>query len=111
MKNLVTGGAGFLGSNLIDRLLANGEEVICLDNFVTGSKNNIDHLKDNKNFILVEHDVVNPIEISVDKIWHLACPGSSSHYQSNPIKTSKTNFIGTYNMLGLAKKNMAYYGK
>ena len=109
MKNLVTGGAGFLGSNLIDRLLANGEEVICLDNFVTGSKNNIDHLKDNKNFILVEHDVVNPIEISVDKIWHLACPGSSSHYQSNPIKTSKTNFIGTYNMLGLAKKNKAKF--
>ena len=109
MKNLVTGGAGFIGSNLIDRLLANGEEVICLDNFVTGSKKNINHLKDNKKFTLIEHDVVNPIEINVDKVWHLACPGSSYHYQSNPIKTSKTNFLGTYNMLGLAKKYKAKF--
>ena len=109
MKNLVTGGAGFIGSNLIDRLLASGEEVICLDNFVTGSKKNIDHLKDNKNFTFIDHDVVDPIEINVDKVWHLACPGSSYHYQRNPIKTSKTNFLGTYNMLGLAKKYKAKF--
>ena len=109
LKNLVTGGAGFVGSNLIDRLLENGEEVICLDNFVTGSKKNIDHLKYNQNFTLINHDVVNPIEINVDRVWHLACPGSSYHYQSNPIKTSKTNFLGTYNMLGLAKKYKAKF--
>ena len=109
MKNLVTGGAGFVGSNLIDRLLATGEEVICLDNFVTGSKKNIDHLKENKNFTFIEHDVIDPIEINVNKIWHLACPGSSHHYQRNPIKTSKTNFLGTYNMLGLAKKYKAKF--
>ncbi len=104
MKNLVTGGAGFVGSHLIDKLMLAGEEVICLDNFVTGDKKNIEHWIDNNNFRLIEHDVVNPIELNVDKIWHLACPASPTHYQSNPIKTAKTNFLGTYNMLGMAKR-------
>ncbi len=104
MKNLVTGGAGFVGSHLIDKLMLAGEEVICLDNFVTGNKKNFEHWIGNNNFRLIEHDVVNPIELNVDKIWHLACPASPTHYQSNPIKTAKTNFLGTYNMLGMAKR-------
>ena len=104
MRNLVTGGAGFLGSHLIDRLLNVSEEVICLDNYFTGRKKNIEKWLGNKNFELIRHDVINPIQLEVDRIWHLACPASPVHYQSNPIKTSKTSFLGTYNMLGLARR-------
>ena len=104
MRNLVTGGAGFLGSHLIDRLIKNSEEVICLDNYFTGRKINISQWINDKNFELIRHDVVNPIQLEVDRIWHLACPASPIHYQSNPIKTSKTSFLGTYNMLGLARR-------
>ena len=104
MRNLVTGGAGFIGSHLIDKLIMNGEEVICLDNFFTGSKENITKWLGNKNFQLINHDVTDPIKLEADKIWHLACPASPIHYQFNPIKTSKTSFLGTYNMLGLAKR-------
>ena len=104
MKNLVTGGAGFVGSHLIDRLMHKGEKVVCLDNFLTGNINNIKHWLEDKNFNLIEHDVVDPIEIEVDKIWHLACPASPSKYQKDPIETTKINFFGAYNMLGLAKK-------
>ena len=104
MRNLVTGGAGFLGSHLIDRLLNFSEEVICLDNYFTGRKKNIEKWLGNKNFELIRHDVINPIQLEVDRIWHLACPASPVHYQSNPIKTSKTSFLGTYNMLGLARR-------
>ena len=104
MRNLVTGGAGFLGSHLINQLLNKGEEVICLDNYFTGSKNNLKGFLENSNFELIRHDVTHPILVEVDRIWHLACPASPIHYQSNPIKTSKTIFLGTYNMLGLAKR-------
>ena len=104
MRNLVTGGAGFLGSHLIDRLMKIDEEVICLDNYFTGKKSNIRHWIGNKNFELIRHDVTNPIQLEIDRIWHLACPASPVHYQSNPIKTSKTSFLGTYNMLGLARR-------
>ena len=104
MKNLVTGGAGFVGSHLIDRLMNKGEEVVCLDNFFTGNINNIKHWLDNKKFKLIEHDVIEPIEIDVKKIWHLACPASPVKYQINPISTTKINFLGTYNMLNLAKR-------
>ena len=104
MRNLVTGGAGFIGSHLIRRLLNDNQEVICLDNFFTGRKHNLDNFSNNKNLKLIEHDVINPIHLEVDQIWHLACPASPVHYQFNPIKTSKTSFLGTYNMLGLAKK-------
>ena len=104
MRNLVTGGAGFLGSHIVEKLLSYGEEVICLDNYFTGRKSNILHLKDKPNFEIVRHDITEPIQLEVDKIWHFACPASPVHYQSNPIKTSKTSFLGTYNMLGLAKR-------
>ncbi len=103
-RNLVTGGSGFLGSYLVDKLMADGQEVICLDNFYTGNKNNISKWLNNQNFELIRHDVTEPINLEVDKIWHLACPASPVHYQSNPIKTAKINFLGTYNMLGLAKR-------
>mgnify|MGYP001198070919 FL=1 len=103
-KNLVTGGSGFLGSHLSKKLLERGEEVICIDNFFTGTKQNIKSIIDNPNFELLRHDVTEPIRIEVDKIWHLACPASPVHYQFNPIKTTKTSFLGTYNMLGLAKR-------
>ena len=102
--NLITGGSGFLGSHLSKKLIENGEEVLCLDNFFTGSKNNINELIKNPNFELIRHDVTEPINIEVDKIWHLACPASPVHYQYNPIKTTKTSFMGTHNMLGLAKR-------
>ena len=102
--NLITGGAGFLGSHLAKILLENNEEVICLDNFFTGSKKNIQELIKNPNFELIRHDVTEPLKIEVNKIWHLACPASPIHYQFNPIKTAKTSFMGTYNMLGLAKR-------
>ncbi len=103
-RNIVTGGAGFLGSHLIDRLIQNGEEVICLDNFFTGHKSNIIHLFDNPNFEFIRHDITEPILLEADRIWHLACPASPIHYQCNPIKTSKTSFLGSLNMLGLAKR-------
>ena len=102
--NLVTGGAGFLGSHLIDRLMEKGEEVICLDNFFTGTKKNIIKWINNPNFELIRHDITKPITLEVNKIWHLACPASPIHYQFNPIKTAKTSFLGTYNMLGMAKR-------
>ena len=103
-RNLVTGGAGFVGSHLIDKLMESGEEVICLDNMFTGSKNNLLHWWNNPSFEFIRHDVTNPISLEVDKIWHLACPASPIHYQKNPIKTAKTSFLGTYNMLGLARR-------
>ena len=104
IRNLVTGGAGFLGSHLIDKLILKNEEVVCLDNYFTGRKTNIIHLKENPKFELIRHDVTEPILLEVDKIWHLACPASPIYYQKNPIKTTKTSFMGTYNMLGLAKR-------
>ena len=107
MKNLVTGGAGFLGSHLIGKLIDNNEEVICLDNLFTGRIENIKHWENNQKFKFINHDVINPIELKVERIWHLACPASPIHYQLNPIKTAKTSFLGTYNMLGLAKKTKA----
>ena len=102
--NLVTGGAGFLGSHLIDRLMEMGEEVICIDNFFTGTKKNVIKWLNHSYFELIRHDITKPITLEVDKIWHLACPASPIHYQFNPIKTAKTSFIGTYNMLGMAKR-------
>ena len=103
-RTLVTGGAGFLGSFLCERLLTAGHEVIALDNFFTGSKQNIDHLFGNSNFELIRHDVVEPILIEVDWIFNLACPASPVHYQYNPVKTVKTSVMGAINMLGLAKR-------
>ena len=104
LRHLVTGGAGFLGSHLIDRLMEAGEEVICLDNYYTGRKDNVRHWIGHPSFELIRHDVTDPIRLEVDRIWHLACPASPVHYQSNPIKTAKTSFLGTYNMLGLARR-------
>ena len=104
IKNIVTGGAGFLGSHLIDKLMYKGESVICLDNFLTGDKKNIRKWYKNKNFELINHDLTKPIFVEGDRIWHLGCPASPSHYQTNPIYTAKTIFLGTLNMLDLAKK-------
>jgi len=104
VRNLVTGGAGFLGSHLVERLLNSGEEVICLDNYFSGRKDNVNKWISNPKFELIRHDVTNPIHLEVDKIWHLACPASPKSYQLNPIKTAKTSFLGTYNMLGLARR-------
>jgi UDP-glucuronate decarboxylase len=104
LRVLVTGGAGFLGSHLCDRLVAEGAEVLCLDNFFTGSKKNILHLMNNDNFELIRHDLVEPIFLEVDYIFNLACPASPVHYQYNPVKTVKTNVMGAINMLGLAKR-------
>lgn len=101
---LVTGGAGFIGSHLCERLLNEGNEVICLDNYFTGRKSNIVHLLDNANFELVRHDITHPFFIEVDEIYNLACPASPIHYQHNPIKTIKTSVMGAINMLGLAKR-------
>lgn len=101
---LVTGGAGFLGSHLCDRLVSEGADVLCLDNFFTGSKKNIEHLMGHKNFEIIRHDLVEPILLEVDQIYNLACPASPIHYQYNPVKTVKTNVMGTINMLGLAKR-------
>lgn len=103
-KILVTGGAGFLGSHLCERLLNEGNEVICLDNYFTGQKKNILHLLDNNYFELIRHDVTMPFFIEVDEIYNLACPASPIHYQYNPIKTIKTSVSGAINMLGLAKR-------
>ncbi|MCP9828145.1 MAG: SDR family NAD-dependent epimerase/dehydratase [Cyanobium sp.] len=103
-RNLVTGGAGFLGSTLVDRLMEAGEEVICLDNYFTGTKVNVARWIGHPSFELIRHDVTEPILLEVDRIWHLACPASPRYYQANPIKTAKTSFLGTYNMLGLARR-------
>ncbi len=104
MRTLITGGAGFLGSHLCDRLIEQGHEVICLDNFFTGRKSNIQHLVDNPRFELVRHDVIDPFKFEVDRIYNLACPASPPHYQYNPIKTMKTSVVGAINCLGLAKR-------
>ena len=104
MRILVTGGAGFIGSHLCERLLAEGHEVICLDNFFTGRRENVYRLMDSKRFDLVRHDIIEPILLEVDQIYNLACPASPVHYQYNPVKTVKTNVMGTINMLGLAKR-------
>lgn len=104
MRTLVTGGAGFLGSHLCDRLIGEGHEVIAVDNLFTGSKRNIDHLLDHHSFEFVRHDVVTPIMLEVDWIFNLACPASPVHYQYNPVKTVKTSVMGALNMLGLAKR-------
>ena len=103
-RHLVTGGAGFVGSHLVDRLMEKGDEVICLDNYFTGRKDNIRQWIGHPSFELIRHDVTEPIRLEVDRIWHLACPASPVHYQFNPIKTAKTSFLGTYNMLGLARR-------
>ena len=104
MRILITGGAGFIGSHLSERLLAEGHEVLCLDNFFTGRRDNIMHLLDNPRFELIRHDVTEPILLEVDQIYNLACPASPVHYQYNPVKTVKTSVMGAINMLGLAKR-------
>ena len=104
MRILITGGAGFLGSHLCDKLLAQGHEIVCLDNLFTGSKANIAHLLGNPNFEFVRHDVIDPFKYEVDQIYNLACPASPPHYQYNPIKTTKTSVMGAINCLGLAKR-------
>ena len=104
MRILVTGGAGFLGSHLCERLLREGHEVICLDNFFTGRKRNIAHLRDHPDFEIVRHDVTEPFKFEVDQIYNLACPASPPHYQHNPIKTIKTSILGAIHCLGLAKR-------
>jgi UDP-glucuronate decarboxylase len=101
---LVTGGAGFIGSHLVETLLAQGHEVLSLDNYFTGSPKNLQHLRDQPSLELIRHDLVNPIMLEVDQVYHLACPASPVHYQYNPVKTLKTNVMGTLNMLGLAKR-------
>ena len=104
MRILVTGGAGFIGSHLCERLLGEGHDVICLDNLFTGSKDNIIHLMDSHRFELIRHDIVEPILLEVDRIYNLACPASPVHYQYNPVKTVKTSVMGMINMLGMAKR-------
>jgi UDP-glucuronate decarboxylase len=109
MKLLVTGGAGFLGSHLCERLLEIGHEVICVDNYYTGSNKNVDHLKSNSNFEIIRHDVTFPLYLEVDGIFNLACPASPVHYQKDPVQTLKTNVHGAINMLGLAKRTKARF--
>ncbi len=109
MRILVTGGAGFIGSHLIDRLMTDGQEVICLDNFFTGDKRNILKWIGHPYFELIRHDITEPIRLEVDQVYHLACPASPVHYQYNPVKTIKTNVMGTLNMLGLAKRVKARF--
>jgi UDP-glucuronate decarboxylase len=104
MRILVTGGAGFIGSHLCERLLGEGNEVICLDNFFTGRRENVHHLLDDKRFELLRHDIIEPVLLEVDQIYNLACPASPIHYQYNPVKTVKTSVMGAINMLGLAKR-------
>ena len=107
--NLITGGAGFLGSHLTDKLITKGEKVICIDNFISGRKENIYRWNSNSNFEFIEHDVIRPMNLKVDKIWHLACPGSPKIHIKDPIRISRINFLGTYNMLNLAKNNNAKF--
>ena len=107
LRTLVTGGAGFLGSHLIDRLIDQGHDVICLDNFFTGTKANIEHLLNHPRFELVRHDVTFPIYLEVDRIFNMACPASPVHYQHDPVQTTKTSVHGAINMLGLAKRTRA----
>ncbi|MEB3210515.1 MAG: UDP-glucuronic acid decarboxylase family protein [Leptolyngbyaceae bacterium] len=109
MRILVTGGAGFIGSHLIDRLMEQGHDVICLDNFYTGHKRNILKWMNHPYFELIRHDITDPIRLEIDQIYHLACPASPVHYQYNPVKTIKTNVMGTLNMLGLAKRVKARF--
>ena len=104
MRYLITGGAGFIGSHLVDSLLTDGHEVICVDNFFTGNKKNVSHHLGNNSFELIRHDITLPLHIEVDRIFHLACPASPINYQVNPVKTLKTSVMGTINMLGLAKR-------
>jgi UDP-glucuronate decarboxylase len=104
---LITGGAGFLGSHLCERLLNNGNDIICLDNFFTGTKDNISHLLDHSHFELIRHDVTFPLYVEVDEIYNLACPASPIHYQFDPVQTTKTSVHGAINMLGLAKRTKA----
>jgi len=106
-KILVTGGAGFLGSHLCDRLVEQGHHVLCVDNYFTGSKRNIEHLLDRKNFEVIRQDICIPLYVEVDEIYNLACPASPVHYQRDPVQTTKTSIIGAYNMLGLAKRTGA----
>ncbi|MDY7012405.1 MAG: UDP-glucuronic acid decarboxylase family protein [Cyanobacteriota bacterium] len=109
MRILVTGGAGFLGSHLVDRLMKAGHDVICLDNYFTGHKRNVQKWIGHPNFELIRHDITEPIRLEADRIYHLACPASPIHYQYNPVKTIKTNVLGTMNMLGLAKRVKARF--
>jgi UDP-glucuronate decarboxylase len=104
LRILVTGGAGFLGSHLIDRLISRGDDVVCVDNFFTGSKRNVEHILDHSRFELIRHDVTFPLYIEVDEIYNLACPASPVHYQHDPVQTTKTSVHGAINMLGLAKR-------
>jgi UDP-glucuronate decarboxylase len=106
-KILVTGGAGFLGSHLCDKLVNQGHHVLCVDNYFTGSKKNIEHLLDHKNFEVIRQDVCFPLYVEVDEIYNLACPASPIHYQHDPIQTTKTSILGSYNLLGLAKRTGA----
>lgn len=106
-KILVTGGAGFIGSHLCERLVNEGHDVICLDNFYSGSKENVWHLIGKPNFELVRHDVINPYWAEVDEIYNLACPASPIYYQNDPIQTTKTSVFGAYHMLGLARRTKA----
>ncbi|MCA9238664.1 MAG: GDP-mannose 4,6-dehydratase, partial [Planctomycetales bacterium] len=101
---LVTGGAGFLGSHLCERLVGDGHDVICLDNFFTSQKSNVAHLLDHENFELIRHDVTHPIFLEVDEVYNFACPAAPGHYQYNPIKTMKTSVMGAINLLGMAKR-------
>src|SRR5215216_6107447 len=101
---LVSGGAGFLGSHLCECLLANGSEVLCVDNFYTGMRRNVEHLLDNRRFELMRHDVTFPLYVEVDEIYNMACPASPIHYQRDPVQTTKTSVLGAINMLGLAKR-------
>ena len=107
MNLLITGGAGYIGSHVVLAALEQGHRITVFDNLSTGNINNISHHLDNKNFEFLEHDVTIPIEIDCNRIWHLACPASPIQYQKNPIKTTKTSFLGTYNMLGVARHNKA----
>jgi len=104
---MVTGGAGFLGSHLCDRLIVDGHDVLCVDNFFTGTKDNIVHLVDNPNFEFMRHDITFPLYVEVDEIYNLACPASPIHYQLDPVQTTKTSVHGAINMLGLAKRTKA----
>lgn len=109
MKILVTGGAGFLGSHLIDNLLSQGHEVVCVDNFYTGSRVNLAHHASNPNLEVIRHDVTFPLYLEVEGIFNLACPASPVHYQKNPVQTLKTNVHGAINMLGIAKRTGARF--